>query len=149
MMGRAVFLLLCIGCGGATSEARPAAIAKAEVASADAKVLPQQPSSSLRRSLVRAVVKSGLGAFLQNVPVDAPVFLAGKFHGFRIAQVPADWRGVDLRAGDVVTSVNGFSIERPESAFEAFQSLEVASELRVDYERNGEPRALRFSIVDD
>jgi type II secretory pathway component PulC len=84
------------------------------------------------------------------VVVDGPVFLAGKFHGFRIGALKGkDWQGVDLKAGDVVTRVNGFTVERPENAFEAFQSLEVASELRVDFERDGEPRSLRYAIVDD
>ena len=40
-----------------------------------------------------------------------------------------------MKPGDVVTAVNGFSIERPEQAQQAFLSLAVASELRVDYER--------------
>lgn len=108
------------------------------------------PSSSLRRSEVRATVKDGMGALLQRVIVDTdrPVFRSGKFLGFRIAAVPREW-GIELKPGDVVVRVNGFSVERPESAYEALQSLEVASELRVDYERNGEPRSLRYSIVDD
>ena len=45
--------------------------------------------------------------------------------------------------------VNGFSIERPDTALEAFRSLDVASELRVDYERQGAIRALRYSIVEE
>jgi type II secretory pathway component PulC len=56
---------------------------------------------------------------------------------------------VDLRAGDVVTHINGFPIEHPEEALEAFKSLDVASELRVEYEREGVPHELRYAIVDD
>jgi hypothetical protein len=48
-----------------------------------------------------------------------------------------------------VTSVNGFPIERPEQAQTAFDSLEVASELRVSLERAGQPRELVIPIVDD
>lgn len=109
-----------------------------------------QPSTSIKRSDVHVAVKSGVGALLQRVIVDTekPVFRQGKFLGFRITQMPRDW-SVDLKSGDVVTRVNGFSVERPETAYEALQSLEVASELRVDYERNGEPRSIRYSIVDD
>ena len=58
-------------------------------------------------------------------------------------------RVVDLKGGDVVTHINGFPIEHPEEALEAFKSLEVSSELRVDYEREGVPRDLRYAIVDD
>jgi len=96
-------------------------------------------------------LSEGPGAFLQNLSIDEhPVFLGGKFHGFRIAALQGEaLRGVDLRPGDVVTRVNGFSIEHPEDAAEAFYSLRVASELRVEYERDGEPHELRFGIVDD
>ena len=67
---------------------------------------------------------------------------AGKFHGFRIAALQATGvlAGVDLKPGDVVTRVNGMPIEHPEEALEAFNSLEVASELRVAYERDGRAR---------
>jgi len=119
-------------------------------AAASNDVVEAQPSSSLKRSEIRATVKSGVGTLLQRVVVDTdqPVFRSGKFLGFRITSVPREW-GMDLKPGDVVTRVNGFSVERPESAYEALQSLEVASELRVDYERNGEPHSMRYSIVDD
>jgi type II secretion system protein C len=73
----------------------------------------------------------------------------GKFHGFRIAALhdSAFWKGVDLRPGDVVTSVNGFPIEHPEQAERAFESLDVASELRVAYERDGQARELVYLIA--
>jgi type II secretory pathway component PulC len=110
------------------------------------------PTSSLSRSAVHRAVTAGLGSFLQHVVVDDhPAMAAGKFHGFRIVELAGDpgfWRGVDLKPGDVVLRVNGFPIERPEQALEAFRSLEVASELRVDYERDGQARVLRYSIVD-
>jgi len=104
------------------------------------------------RSAVDAVVSEGLGMFLRRVDIDdQPVFVGGKFHGFRIAGLrdPQFWNGVDLKPGDVVTSVNGFPIEHPEQAQTAFESLEVASELRVVVEREGHPRELVYPIVDD
>jgi type II secretory pathway component PulC len=141
---------LAIGCGGNAEKAPPATPTKLAPAAATNDVREPAPTSSLKRSDVRATVKSGMGALLQRVVVDTdqPVFRSGKFLGFRITQVPREW-GIDLKPGDVVVRVNGFPVERPESAYEALQSLEVASELRVDYERNGEPRSLRYSIVDD
>lgn len=144
----AVFLV--VGCGNKAAEP-PATPADMRPAAATNNIAPDAPvSSSLKRSDVRATVKGGVGMLLQRVVVDtdAPVFRSGKFLGFRITSVPREW-GMDLKPGDVVTRVNGFSVERPESAYEALQSLEVASELRVDYERNGEPRSMRYSIVDD
>ncbi len=107
---------------------------------------------TLKRSLVHGTVSPGLGAFLQRVELsDQPVRVDGKFHGFRIAALrdAKFWDGVDLKPGDVVTGVNGFPIERPEQAQTAFDSLEVASELRVTYERDGKPREIVYSIVED
>jgi type II secretory pathway component PulC len=110
------------------------------------------PEHRLKRSVVHAAIAQGLGAFLQHVDLDdAPVRVAGHFRGFRIAGLrdPQFWAGVDLKPGDVVTRVNGFPIERPEQAQTAFESLEVARELRVSYERAGEPHELVYPIVDD
>jgi S1-C subfamily serine protease len=81
-----------------------------------------------------------------------PVLVNGKFHGFRITALrgdPGSWQGVDLRAGDVVTLVNGRSVERPQDAFDIFHGLEVAKELRVDFERDGGPRSFALPIIDD
>lgn len=143
-------------CGGAsvppsapTADAPPSASAPAASASPA-----KSPAADrrLKRSVVHAAVALGLGAFLQHVDLeDTPVRVAGKFRGFRIAAFrdPEFWAGVDLKPGDVVTRVNGFPIERPEQAQTAFESLEVAGELRVSYEREGQPRELVYPIVDD
>ncbi len=147
-----VALLLC-ACGGSSPPpAAPKAVQPKQAAAAPVPAPAPMPTNALRRSSVRAVLAQGPGAFLQRISVDdQPVFVAGKFHGFRITALngPAWWRGVDLKPGDVVTQVNGFPIEHPEDALEAFKSLAVASELRVSYERDGVARELRYAIVDD
>ncbi|MEI7895060.1 MAG: hypothetical protein WCI05_18335, partial [Myxococcales bacterium] len=111
------------------------------------------PAGSLRRSRVRQVLGQGLGSFLQRIELaDEPVFLDGKFYGWRIAALRGDpgfWRGVDLRADDVVVRVNGKGLERPDDAHEAFRSLDTSSELLVEYERGGVRRELRYAIFDD
>ena len=115
-------------------------------------IAPAGQGMSIARSVVRSAVAAGLGAFLQHVEFDdQPVMVGGHFHGFRIAALhdAAFWKGVDLKVGDVVTGVNGFSIERPEQAQRVFDSLQIASELRVTYERDGKPRELVYAIVDD
>ena len=147
-------LAFVVACGGTSEATKPAKTATPPTPSANVaapQTLPT-PAYTLRRSTVREALKSP-GVLFQYVVLDThPVFLAGKFHGFRVAELrggPEDWGGIDLKPGDVVTSVNGFPIERPEQAIEAFQSLSVASELRVDLEREGEQRSLRWAIVDD
>jgi type II secretory pathway component PulC len=106
----------------------------------------------LMRSTVHEAVAMGLGAFLQNVTIDdQPVRVAGKFHGFRIAALSSApfWSTIDVKPGDVVTGINGLPIERPEQAQTAFESLEVASELHISLERDGQPHDLILAIVDD
>jgi type II secretion system protein C len=145
-----IALAILLGaCGGAASPSKPATVAAARP------VAPAVPAPldehHIARSIVRDVVAQGLGTFLRHVEVaDQPVMAGGKFHGFRIAALrDSFWQGVDLKPGDVIVRVNGFPIERPEQAQTAFESLDVSSELRVDYERDGQPRELVYAIVDD
>jgi type II secretory pathway component PulC len=147
----AVFPVVLAGCGGQAPPPLPPVATTTALPSAQRPGAHPLPANAIARSTVQAALAAGPGAFLQKVAIDEhPVFLGGKFHGFRITALQGDdWRGIDLRPGDVVTRVNGFSIEHPEDAAEAFYSLRVASELRVEYEREGEPREIRFGIVDD
>jgi type II secretory pathway component PulC len=92
----------------------------------------------------------GLGAFLARVEVE-PSLAQGRFHGWRIIALggpEADWEGIDLAPGDVVTDVNGRKVERPEEALSSWQSLAVAKELRIGRERRGERRELVYPIDD-
>jgi type II secretory pathway component PulC len=134
-------------CGGAATPRASAPVAN----SATAAPPPPLPEHTIARSLIRATVARGLGAFLQRVELDdEPVFTGGKFHGFRISALhdPPFWSGVDLKPGDVVVSVNGLPIERPEQALAAFDALQTAPELRVAYERQGHALALVYPIID-
>jgi type II secretion system protein C len=152
------FALVCSACGASPAavprtspvavQAPAAAPSAAPAASSGDHVLGDHV---VTRSAVSDVVSHGLGAFLQRIELDGrPVRIDGKFHGFRVAALHDDpfWRGVDLKPGDVVTSVNGLPIERPEQAQTVFDSLEVASELRIAYERDGQPRELVYAIVE-
>ncbi len=147
---------LLVACGGGASENAGAVSAKTSPADGDADEAkkPHEPESTPAGTIARVkvddAIKAGPGMFLQHVVLaDEPVMVDGQFHGFRIKELRGDmWKGVDLRPGDVVTRVNGFAIERPEQAVEAFHSLSVASELRVAYDRDGAPHELRYAIVD-
>ena len=143
-------VLFCVACG--TSAPQPAMVPAAGPApSASPDDMPP-PVGTIRRSEIRDLVKAGLGTFFQHVTfdVDHPVFRNGHFYGFRITElIGPRWHGIDLKPGDIVTAVNGFPIEHPEDAQQALLSLVVASELRVDYERDGKPRSVRIAILDD
>jgi type II secretory pathway component PulC len=169
LSSRSRFLLVlsaaCLGfgCGGAakpvpavvapTAAAHAAPAPASKVVATPAPAAPAEPPSNhvLSRAAVREVVAQGLGAFLQRVQLDdQPVRAGGRFRGFRISALRGErfWAGVDLKPGDVVTAVNGFPIEHPEQALTAFESLDVASELRVAYDRDGQPRELSYGIAD-
>lgn len=105
----------------------------------------------IARAELVPVLDGGLGRFLQNVQTE-PTFHQGAFVGFRIVSLfpgePA-FASLDLRPGDTVTRINGKPIERPEQAVAVWEELRTASDLIVDYRRNGEAHALRFAIVDE
>ena len=149
---RAVFVLgfALVACGSSPPPAAKTAV-EPQVASGIGTEA-AAPAGAIRRSEVRQALNAGLGTFLQRVTldVDHPVFRDHKFVGFRIVSLNGPgWTNVDLKPGDVVTAVNGFTVERPEQALQAFSSLAVASELRVDYERDDQPRSFRLAIMDD
>lgn len=104
--------------------------------------------ASLERAQVERVVDAGLGRFLAHVSLE-PRLSAGKFSGWSIValQPPELWQGIDLQPGDVVTKVNGMSIEREMEAYDAFQAVRQAPSLEVSYLRQNQPRTLRFTIV--
>jgi S1-C subfamily serine protease len=109
---------------------------------------PPRPKGVLYRDEVDATVDRGLGYFLQRVELE-PALDNGRFRGFRVAAMhpPEYWEGVDLKPGDVILNVNGMPIERDTQAYAAFVALKKSSELRVEYLRGGQSRALVYRIV--
>ncbi|MBI2395888.1 MAG: hypothetical protein HYV09_40365 [Deltaproteobacteria bacterium] len=141
-----LFVSFVAACG-ATPAPPPPVAPKAEPAPAPVAAEPA-PKDAVRRSVVDAAIKSGLGKFLANLDVEAQLE-KGKFVGWKIVELRgAMWEGVDLRPGDVVTRVNGFKIERDHEANAAFKSLAVASEIRVTVLRDGHASEIRFAIVE-
>jgi type II secretory pathway component PulC len=145
-----VLLVASLGaCGGGSRAPVSAAASATPVGSAAAPQAPKVRTRFTRREIVDTLSR-GLGAFLARIQVE-PSLSDGRFHGWRIIALggsPGDWEGVDLAPGDVVTDVNGRSVERPEEALSSWQSLAVAKELRVGRERRGERRELVYPIDD-
>ncbi len=141
-------ILAMVGaCGSAPPPPAPPPPAPAQTAEAKKPAPP--PAGTLYRRDVQEVVNQGFPTFLQRVEVE-PSLDNGKFKGWAIVSLnpPEFWRGVDLRPGDVVVSVNGLPIERETEAFDAFESLRSADKLEVSYVRAGEPRKLAYKIVE-
>jgi hypothetical protein len=143
---RKSFLALCLilaACGG--SEPEPRVVPAARVQPPE----PVRPPGTIWRDELHATIDAGLGAFLQRVEVEASL-PNGRFEGFRVVGLypPEFWQGVDLKPGDVVTRVNGMPIERETEAYDAFQALRTANELRVSVLRGGVPRVLSYRIAE-
>lgn len=139
-----------LGCGSAptpqpeapSSDGQSEAAAEAEAPMP----APAAPSGHLARGEVDAVLKQGPPWLLQRVRIEE-VIRKGKFIGWRVLDMPPEWSGADIQTGDVVTRVNGVTLERPDDLWSAWTTLAVASDLRVHYERDGETREMLMPIT--
>ena len=98
----------------------------------------------LARADVERVLRQGPPWLLRRV-VPEEVIRGGRFVGWRLLSVPEDWT-IDLHNGDVVTKVNGLSIERPDDLWAAWMQMQSAVELRIAYERDGQAREIVLPI---
>jgi hypothetical protein len=117
----------------------PEKAAKAEVAN-------KVPDGAIARPVLDRVLREGPAWLLDKVPVEE-VLSNHKFVGWRVRELPGEWAGVDLQAGDVVTRVNAMPVETPNDFWAAWTTLSVASELKIDYLRGAEARVLSVPIV--
>ena len=111
---------------------------------------PRRRNGVIKRYELDKVLDRGLGNYLQNIETE-PAFDQGRFIGFRIVTLfPGDltYASLDLRPGDVVTSVNARPISRPEQASAVWEALRTASDLTVEYTRGDTDHTMRFVIVD-
>lgn len=114
--------------------------------------LPPLPAGHVWRVEVMRVMSPGMGAFLQRLDVREKLDDNGSFIGFEILRLkgdPALWKGADLKTGDVITRVNGVSVEHYKDVFKVWQSMATAPSLEVSYRRNGVARLLRLDIHDE
>ena len=106
---------------------------------------PKRPANVIYRAELEYVLQKGPGWFLLQVPITEQMENK-KFVGWRVQELPVEWKDVDLQPGDVVTTVNAMPLETPNDFFSAWSTLSVASELKVAYLRDGEARELSFRI---
>ena len=148
--------LFFIGCGAAQpQESAPvdppmneAKTLPVDAASATSEVEAPPKEGTIKRSDLNQVLDSGPAALLAEVFID-PVLDDGRFVGFRITQFVSDSpTTIDLRVGDVIVSVNGKTVERPENYFEIFQELKTAKSLSFELLRDGEEFNLLYPIIE-
>ncbi|MBW2456156.1 MAG: hypothetical protein JRI68_16675 [Deltaproteobacteria bacterium] len=108
---------------------------------------PEPPASDeLHRTQLEAVLRRGPARLLANVPIEA-VTEKDNFVGWRVQELPIAWKDIELKPGDVVTSVNAMPLKTPTEFWAAWTSLTVASELKVGYLRDGAERTFSVPIV--
>jgi len=150
MRARTLLLtFLLAGCGGATTPDAEEPTAEASVNAAEEPAPPPvRREGTIARAQLDDVLAQGIGRFLRRVATE-PHLDEGRFVGFRLTELRSElFEGVDLRPGDTLLSVNGLPIERPEEAMQVWNALRVASELTVEYLREGERHQLRFAIAE-
>ncbi|HKA87438.1 MAG TPA: hypothetical protein VKE22_07210 [Haliangiales bacterium] len=140
---------LVLACGSATpSPAKAPLIEEPARAPSPPPPPPPRPArAELTRTALNAALDAGPGAFLAKVRVVA-ARSAGRFLGW---EIEALWPGaaVGLERGDIVTAVNGRTLERPEALPALYQELRGASEVVVEFRRGLERRMARFPVVED
>jgi|SRR4051812_19375136 len=145
-----VLLGLLVSCGAdpLPRAAAPKGVAKATATNTVRPSAPRPPQGALFREDVNALIDQGFPQFLQRIDVE-PRLVEGKFRGWTIVNLsPTEfWSNVDLKRGDIVTRVNDLPIERETEAYDAFESLKAAPDLRVSLQRDGQARLLEYKIV--
>lgn len=131
--------------------AAPASASRTDAAAGEATCTARAAAGGLRRSVLARTLDAGLGTWLRGVDVE-PKIERGRFQGWSVRSIYAGdpcWADVDIHPGDVVSRVNHHNIERPEQAQAVWNGLRGAGEIVVDLIRVGQPRTLRFPVVDD
>ncbi len=122
--------------GPGDAEPAPTATAEAAVVS----------EGAIDRADLESVLREGPAWLLARIQLEE-VLANEKFQGWRLRELPIEWSRVDLRAGDVVTRINTLPVESPTDFWSAWTTLSVASEVKVDFLRDGAPKEVRIPIA--
>lgn len=120
----------------------PAAPSAAPAAQAE----PQAVSRLKRAEVDQVLLQNGPPWVLRRILSEEVLGRDGKFTGWRLVGLPEEWRGVDLKPGDIVTRINGLPLETPDQAWEAWKSVAKAQDLRIKILRDGGPREVVLPI---
>lgn len=134
----------------ATGEAAPTPTPQDEAPRAVAPPGKGLRTGTIARARLLAVLDAGLGTFLRQVEV-APRQAGDRFVGWQLVQV-LDHAGplhdVDLAPGDVLLSINGQPLARPEQAQAMWDSLRTANEVTAQLWRGPSKLELKFAVTD-
>lgn len=87
----------------------------------------------------------------QNVLTDArllPNTVGGAQKGFKVTEIKSGglYEHLGLTNGDILLAVNKFKLDSPESALQAFTTLQGASKINIELERRGKKIDLKYNI---
>jgi general secretion pathway protein C len=98
----------------------------------------------------RSTVNSAL-ANLNDLAMQArivPSFKNGQANGFKLFSIRPDslYSKIGVQNGDVIQAINGFDMNSPDKALEAYTKLRNASALDLQIERGGQTMSMHYGI---
>ncbi len=138
-----------IACSGAQDEdtVRDSRDEQLDTPIAEEPAVEQLTGAVRRQDLLRTLGRSA-GEFFRLIRYVEEI-RGGSLVGWRLLSLPEtqpSW--IDVQPDDVVTAINGISMVRPDDAQQIWETLQVASEIRIDLLRSGESRSVRIPIED-
>lgn len=96
---------------------------------------------------VQDMVARNAAGFL-DVIRPQPFMPDGQLKGYRIYPGPNrdQFTALGLRPGDLVTEINGVTLDNPAQGMEVFRSLGEAAEVSITVERDGQPTVLSLNM---
>jgi general secretion pathway protein C len=106
------------------------------------------PASAPDQPNVQELVAQNAAGFLEVVRPQ-PFMPNGQLKGYRIYPGPnrQQFAALGLRAGDLVTEINGVALTNPAQGMEVFRSLGDAPQVTVTVERDGQPQVLSLNMT--
>ncbi len=106
-----------------------------------------RPPEASAEANVQELVAQNAAGFLDIVRPQ-PFMPNGQLKGYRIYPGPnrQQFAALGLRAGDLVTEINGVALNNPAQGMEAFRSLGNAPQISVTVERDGQPQVLSLNM---
>jgi len=110
---------------------------------ATARPRPVAPVSRAAPTSLRGVLTNNASQLSQVIRV-APFLDQGQMVGFRVnpAQDPQLFQSLGLQPNDVVTDINGMTLNDPSAGLQVFESLGESTQANVTVIRNGNPEVL-------
>lgn len=101
-----------------------------------------------RAATLQEVVQSGAAA-LTEIIRPQPVFKDGQQQGYRVypGRQRQQFAQLGLRPGDLITQINGMSLDDPARGMEIFRGLADATSVTVTVDRNGEIEMLTLDTA--